>query len=410
MEERILITDGQERSMLAVGRSLRGAGYAVSAAAHGHPAAAHWSRSCSERFAVPDPLHEPDRFVDSLDEILSTGGYSVLIPGSDASLIAISHARERLERGARLGLPSHAVIERCLGKLALAEEAAKAGLSSPRTTICSGLEEARTAARSLGFPVVVKPMKTVFESHQSAHQQSSEVARDEEALTRMLERFGDPCLIQECARGQVYSCAGVSTPDRGFLGFATSRYLRTWPAEGGNVAFSETVDAPPRLRERVEALIESVGWHGMFELELVRREDGTFSAIDLNPRAYGSLTLADRAGAPLPAIWCQWLLGGRPASATARPGVWYRWEDADARNFIWQLRRGRVKAALAVLRPRRRVVHAYFRVLDPLPFMARLVYMGRRGLSRLGRRRHDPVSIPAHPSKSNQPLEPRIPV
>lgn len=390
--------------MLAVSRSLRAAGYAVSVAAHGRPAAAQWSRSCSERFVVPDPLHESERFVRCLEEILESGDYAALIPGSDASLLAASRARDRLEQKTRIGMPAHGVIERSLDKLALAEEAVKAGLSSPGTVACSGQAEAESAAGSLGFPVVVKPMQTVFSTDQTMHQQSSLVARDERSLAGMLDRFGKPFLIQESIPGPVYSCAGVATPDRGFLAFATSRYSRTWPPEGGNVVFSETIEAPQGLREKVESLIEGIGWQGIFELELLRRQDGSFSAIDLNPRAYGSLTLADRAGAPLPVIWCEWLLDRKPAYAVARPGVRYRWEDADARHCIWQLRRRRFKPALAVLRPHRGVVHAYFRMLDPGPLVARIIYMIRRGLAR-GRTRDGErgavVPSPPGPPKSD---------
>lgn len=389
--------------MLAVSRSLRGAGYAVSATAHGHPAATQWSRSCSERFAVADPLQEAERYVRCLEEILESGDYAALIPGSDASLLAASRARDRLEQETRIGLPAHGVIERSLDKLALAEEAAKAGLSAPATVACSNQAEAQSAAESFGFPVLVKPMQTVFSSDQSMSQQSSEVARDGRSLARMLGRFGEPFLIQERVPGPVYSCAGVATPDRGFLAFATSLYSRTWPPQGGNVAFSETIDAPSGLRERVESLIEGIGWQGIFELELLRRKDGTFSAIDLNPRAYGSLTLADGAGAPLPVIWCEWLLDRNPASAVARPGVRYRWEDADARHFVWQLRHRQFKSALAVLRPHRRVAHAYFRLLDPGPLVARLIYMVRRRLAgrRTGRERVEIKPSPSRPPKPN---------
>jgi hypothetical protein len=60
----------------------------------------------------------------------------------------------------------------------------------------------------------------------------------------------------------------------------------------------------------------------------------------------------------------------------------YRWEDADARHLVWQLRRGRLRAAAAVIRPRRRVVHAYFWRRDPGPLFARLLFMARQALTR----------------------------
>ena len=55
------------------------------------------------------------------------------------------------------------------------------------------------------------------------------------------------------------------------------------------------------------------------------------------------------------------------------------------RHFVWQLKRGRRSAALGVLRPRRRVTHAYFRASDPVPLLARgvqlLVARARMGVA-----------------------------
>ena len=90
------------------------------------------------------------------------------------------------------------------------------------------------------------------------------------------------------------------------------------------------------------------------------------------------MTLAIRAGANLPAAWCDWLLGREPARASARPGVRYRQEDADAKHFLWQIRRGRIREGLAVLRPRSDVAHAYFELRDPAPLPAALLNLAGR--------------------------------
>ena len=125
-----------------------------------------------------------------------------------------------------------------------------------------------------------------------------------------------------------------------------------------------------------------LGWQGIFELELMRRPDGSFASLDLNPRPYGSIALAIRAGADLPAIWAAWLLGERPPYAVARPGVRYRWEDAEIRRVVWELRRGHLAEAAHVALPRRRVVHPHFQWNDPGPLLARGAYFAGRALSR----------------------------
>jgi predicted ATP-grasp superfamily ATP-dependent carboligase len=415
MPLRILITDAQERCMLAVSRSLHAGGYMVSAAAHSHPAAAHWSRSCGERSHVPDPLRDTEDFVRGLHELLSHHEYAALLPGSDASLLAISSHRDTLGPSAQIGLPSHEVVERSLDKLVLVEEAAKAGLSCPKTVPCSGYEAAASVARELGFPIVLKPQRTVFHSNGAMHQESSVVVWSDEALARLITGYGDPCLVQQKQEGAVVSCSGVMGGDQ-LLAFVTSRYRRTWPPDGGNVAFSETIPPPADLKARIRSLMASIGWQGVFEVELVSRSDGTLSTIDLNPRAYGSLALAVGAGAALPVIWCDWLMDRKPSPTTATAGIKYRWEDADARHFWWQLRRRRFRAALSVLRPHRNVVHAYFRLGDPAPLVARILYMARR------RTRHWRAKAGAHgapPSPADrlvapesaslpEPTEPRV--
>jgi predicted ATP-grasp superfamily ATP-dependent carboligase len=289
-------------------------------------------------------------------------------------VLAVSAHRDLHEPHVRLGLPPAEVVERCVDKLVLAEESAKAGIASPRTVPCSGAAEAVAAGRELGFPVLLKPRRTVFLLDGSMKQLPSAFVRSEEILASRAPDFGDPCLVQERVSGPVYSCSGVVVEGR-VLAFASCRYRRTYPPKGGPVAFSETIEAPPGLRERVEALVRAFGWQGIFELELVRRDDGSFSVIDFNPRVFGSMSVVIRAGASFPAIWCGWLLGEDPEPAVARPGVYYRWEDADARHFAWQLRQGNLRAAASVLRPRRKVVHAYFSRSDPGPLIARLLYV-----------------------------------
>jgi predicted ATP-grasp superfamily ATP-dependent carboligase len=386
MSAKVLITDVQERAMVATCRGLALGGYQVSAASTARPAAGHWSRYPSKRLRLPDPVRDSFSFVDALEGIVRDNGHSILIPGGDASLLAISANRERLEPHVKTGLPPHGVVQRSVDKLALLEAAAGAGLPCPETIPCSDLEQARAVARDFGYPVVFKPRTTVFPRGQSMEQISSAAIPDEQTLEDRFTSFGDPCLVQRLVQGPIFSCSGVIAGGE-LLGFATSRYRRTYPPDGGPVSFSETVDPPEGLRSKVESLLRGLGWQGLFEVEFVYGGGQLFSTIDLNPRVFGSLWLVISAGAPLPVIWCDWLLGRSSPMVTARAGMRYRWEDADARHLIWQLRHGRFRAAAAVIRPRRRVVHAYFRLRDPGPLFARLLYMALQGITRRRRSR-----------------------
>ena len=389
---RVLATDAQERSVLAAVRCLSAAGAAVTAVGNTREAPGLWSRTPTSRRLAPDPRRDTEGFLRRLEEILTRTPHDLLLAGTDASLLAVSRQRDRLAPHVELGLPSHETVQRCLDREQLSLEAARVGLPAPEGRVCRAVEEALSAARTFGYPVVVKPVRTVVEAEGAVRRHSAVLAHDDAAIESAAQAL-ETCIVQRRVEGQVVSFAGVAT-DGGLLGFAVSRYARTWPPEAGNVCFSETIACPPGLDERVRALVDGLGWVGIFELELIERPGLGLSAIDFNPRPYGSLSLAVAAGVPLSSLWAGWRLG-RPTAqrASARIGVRYRWEDADARHLLWQARRGHVSSALAGAKPRRGVVHPYFQARDPGPVLARAAQLARgaAGRARDGANQHEEV-------------------
>jgi predicted ATP-grasp superfamily ATP-dependent carboligase len=378
MKPRVIVTSAQERFALAACRTLSAAGYSVVSVADVSPAASHWSRCADERHVLVDPRQDADGFVDGLADLARRyDERPLLLPGTDAALMAVSTRRDRLEPYAELGLPPHEVVDACTDKIRLQEAAGPAGVPAPDAVVCASPSEAPAAGEELGYPVVVKARRTFFELGGRIEQRGSALAEGQGELERLAGRFGTPFLVQKVVHGPVYSAAGVATAD-GLLSFATARYLRTFPPEGGNVAFAETVEPPAGLRDAVGRLLQELGWRGIFELELMQDEQDTFRAIDLNPRLYGSLALASAAGTPFAAIWCDHLLGRPQTPTVARAGVRYRWEEADLRYAIARARDGRLGEAASALRPRRHVAHAYFQLGDPAPLLARAIVLFRR--------------------------------
>ena len=376
----VVVTDAEERAALGAARGLRRAGYRVCAVARGRPAATHWSRSCSERVRLPDPRKSVGGFVDGLEELVRNGRYDALIPGSDASLLAVSEHRDRLERSTRLGLPSREAVRRSVDKRLLLEVADLAGLASPRSKACTDLEDAGAAVSELGYPVVLKPAQSFQPVNGGMKQQSVVVVTDAEALERSVSKLTPPFIVQRFERAGFLSCTGVFADGR-LLAATISRVLRVWPAVAGMHSYSETVSPPPGLTDRVRELLTAVGWQGIFQLQMLELPGGQLSVIDLNPRVFASIALDNYAGANLAAVWCDWLLGRNPLPVVAQPARRYRWEEGDFCHFACQLRHRRLRAAVAAVLPHRRVTHSWFRVTDPGPLVARglnLVFRGRR--------------------------------
>jgi predicted ATP-grasp superfamily ATP-dependent carboligase len=374
----VLVTDGEQRCALAACRALAAAGYQVGvASAHG-PAAAKWSRFCSDRVRVPDARRDAAAFAEQLRVKLERRPYDALLAGGDASLLALSAHRARLEPLVRLGLPPHEVLESCLDKEVLDTHARDAGFAQPATIRCADAAGGRAAAAELGYPVIVKPTRSFSELHATEHKPT--VVADGSALTATVDELGGPFLVQEfLEEAPVVSCAGVVADGR-LLGFVTSRYARVWPPSRGSAACSETFDAPGALRDAIHRLVADLGWCGVFEIELLERRDGPPAVIDFNTRLYGTLALAVRAGCNLPAIWCRYLVRRELLDAQPASGLGYRWEDGELFSLVRALVRRERRAAGAIVRSRRDVVWAHYQPGDAGPLAARLIYLGRRGI------------------------------
>jgi len=378
--------------MLAACRSLHLAGYDVTAASSTGLAPAQWSRSCARRLRIVDAREDASRFVEQLRQELTRQSYAALIAGTDSALLAVSRGREHLRELTELGLPAPSVIERALSRESLAEAAEQAGLVPAVSIRCVGVEQALAAARKLGFPVVLKATEAASVHDRAvAGAPKGQIISTEADLAQRARAFGNGLLVQRWAGDDLISFGGVIGGGC-LLGVAVSRYQRMWPPDSGSVTFGETIPPPARLEDMVERLLLAIGWEGIFELELIQSTPGEFVPIDLNPRPYGSMALASAAGAPLAAIWCDWLLGRnsqsdrdpvRPVQALA--GYRYRWEDGDLRQLAWQMRRGNYLAAAVTALPRRHVTHAHFQLADPLPLALRGLHLAEKAMRRTDR-------------------------
>ena len=317
---RILITDAEERSVLAATRALSRAGHTVAAVGRGRAAPTLWSRACSERHVLPDPRLDSERFLAGLERLVERGEYDVLVPGSDVTLTVLSEGRHRLEPHTRLGLPAREVVHACGDKATLIEAGRDAGLAPPESVVCHDPAEAADAARRIGYPVIVKAARSAQADGTLVKQRPTRVVHAEHELSTATSDAAGAMLVQRFETPRAYlSCGGVAT-DEGVAALAVARFHRTWPVGSGAAAFAETVDAPPGLREKVSALVERLGWRGIFELEVLALDGDRFSAIDFNPRVFGWLTLAVEAGADLPNAMIEALLRGRTLRHDPGPG------------------------------------------------------------------------------------------
>jgi predicted ATP-grasp superfamily ATP-dependent carboligase len=335
VNETVLVTDGEQRAALAVVRSVGRAGYRCLVGSKDGHSLAGASRFAGRDVRLPDPLVDPEGFVDMVEPLIGEEHVDLLIPITDPAVLALLPARSRL-RPARIPFPDIDLFRRISDKASLLETARAAGIEVPAQRVIT-LEERRSGSvDGLRFPCVLKPTRSVGESDGRRVKLGVEYAVDAADLRGRLESLPDaafPLLVQERITGPGVGVFLLRWDGEVIARFAHRR-LREKPPSGGVSVYRESIAVDPGLMQRSEALLERLGWFGVAMVEYkLDAGTGTAYLMEINGRFWGSLQLAVDAGVDFPRLLAEAALGRRPSPVRDyRLGVRSRWwmGDVDA--------------------------------------------------------------------------------
>ena len=361
----MIATGGEWPAGLALLRGLRWGGYRPIAALVDDDALARRSRAPVAKLSVPDAEIDPEAHALALARLADETRAGAVLPGVEASMRAVSDHRDAFGGAVVLGVPEPETVRRALDKLELEGLADRAGLDLPPTRVITGPDEYAGP-----FPAIVKPPTSlVTDADGNRHQLRVARAEDPGALRAVLARMpGDTAVVQPYLPAPLRTVNGVAW--RGEVVCAVhKRSDRTYPPDAGVFAYGRTVEPDPALERGCARLLAELEWSGLFNLQFLETASGEHLLIDLNPRAYHSLALAIGAGANLPAVWCDLLLGRPVRPVRPRIGVRFRAEEEDLRTLRASARRGERAQVARALLPRPRTVHALFHARDPAPVL-----------------------------------------
>jgi predicted ATP-grasp superfamily ATP-dependent carboligase len=357
----VLVTDGEQRAALAVVRSLGRAGYTVRVASSLRRSLAGASRFAQGRDVVADPLAAPGQFVDDVQRLIRRHEIALVIPITDAALLALSSRRGELG-DVVLPWPDAATVRRVADKSVVAATAQAVGIRVPEQRSASTPDEAIQATRGLCFPVVLKPSRSLRESAggrfamlEVTHAASAAALR---ARVAELEPASFPLLVQERVVGPGMGVSCLVWGGR-LVAHFTHRRLRERPPSGGASVYAESVAPDQALLERSVALLRRLDWNGVAMVEYkVDAATGEAYLMEINGRFWGSLQLAIDAGVDFPALLAAAGAGGAvPSEAPVyRAGVRFRWWWGDVDHLLVRLARSAARLALPAGAPSRRTV------------------------------------------------------
>lgn len=284
------------------------------------PGAGRWSKYCRRQDRCP-PVAHADTFLPWLQSRVRSGEIARLAPTTDLIAYYMAVLREDFPKPVRRTITPLAEIERCLIKTRFAEACAGVAQRVPAQAAPDDLGGAVVAARDLGYPLIIKPKSHLvvgttergylvrdeaellkrYRRYAIADGQSSIAAAYPELRWPLLQRY-----LPSAQRG-VYSVSGIKDNDGGILAAILTAKRQQWPPNVGVSTVQAMCEDDQILADGL-ATVDQLVSCGIFELELLADGD-QMMAIDLNPRAFGFMSLDMAVGNDLPWLWWQSTLG-----------------------------------------------------------------------------------------------------
>lgn len=339
----VLVTDGNERSALAVTRSLGGQGVPVYVGAESGSSLAGSSRYCLQSFAYPPPMTRPDDYVACLIDHANKWEASVVFPMTDLAVELLGAPQLQDRAKFVLPIPSLEQYHALSNKYRLMKWAQKEGIPIPDTRfVIDGDVEAILPGLDR-WPVVVKPARSLVWTRGSWKKTSVRYARNANELRRFYAdstELREPSLVQSRVIGEGQGVFGLFDQGRPLALFAHRR-LREKPPSGGVSVLRESIALPEPMTKYALAIAQSVSWHGVAMMEFkVDSQSRIPYLMEVNGRFWGSLQLAIDAGIDFPWLLYQLAVTGTvPEFEPYRSGVKSRWWLGDVDHLLLRLRK-----------------------------------------------------------------------
>lgn len=362
----ILVTDGEQRAALAAVRSFGAAGYTVHVASASRRSIAGASRFATRAWQVPDALEHPTEFADAIRHIARETGADMVIPISEASLLAILPMRETLT--ASVPFADEATFRAISHKGIVLEAAQQVGIATPdQLTVNTAADAPALPFDALSYPLVVKPARSVAEGTGEERAkfaiQHAASADELRTIIRDIDARAYPLLLQQRIVGPGVGIFILLWNGELLAAFSHQRVREKPPAGGISVyRISRPMDAGLLAKSR--ALLDAFQWNGVAMVEYkVDERTGTPYLMEINGRFWGSLQLAIDAGVDFPHLLVAAASGEAPAPVTSYDtNVRSRWFFGDLDHVLIRLRRSAQALALPPGSPSKMAtVRAFFR-------------------------------------------------
>lgn len=337
----VLVLDANQRSALAVTRSLGKQNIPVFTADDTLATLAGSSKFSKQHFIYPAPGLYPEQFIQALSKLVTEFQIDILLPMTElTSMLLLMH--KSTFPNVTIPFPDLETVESLSNKCLLMKTANSLGIPVPHTWYAEDRNNLPCELRDLVYPVVLKPGKSWLFHEGQWRRATVRFANNSTEAKNILETDwafkANAFMLQETISGHGAGVFAIYDNGKPLALFAHRR-LREKPPSGGVSVLSESVPVEPELAAHAKALLNKANWHGVAMVEFKVAADGTPYLMEINTRFWGSLQLAVDAGINFPELLYRLACGDQPQPVTHyKTGVKLRWLLGDLDNLYLTLR------------------------------------------------------------------------
>jgi carbamoylphosphate synthase large subunit len=269
---------------------------------------AFYSRFCARRFPAP-PYESGEPFRSAILDVVRDTHYDAIFICNEEVLETVMSI-PGYEHWPGLVLSSPTSLRTALSKFAMIQVARDAGIAIPRTIFPQEESDLPRIAEEFGFPLIIKGDRGESGNHVRLVDSPEKLIGAYREVAVLERSSGNRPLVQEYVQGVGYSVGGLFHKGRA-LRVAAHRKLLGVPPLGGLTVRGRTEQCPGLL-ESAYRIFAALEYTGLGHVEMIRDRADRLNFLEINPRVWGTIGIAEYAGVDLFTAYLQLAQGVIP--------------------------------------------------------------------------------------------------
>lgn len=328
MSIKILVTDGSNKTSLAVLRALKNNNYFIGVVSQ-YPETitlASYSRYCNKTHILSSKVDDIDTYAANLLNILKSNNYDILIPVGLKSYLAVSKYKPDFELIVKVVVPDWRSMDVAFNKDKTMDFAINLGVPTPKTITLHSEDDLKRIDK---YPVVIKS------SDNSGN--FVKYCNDEVELVKNFINLSSSSKTNIIAQEYIFGfgCGFYGVYNNGkLIAYFLHKRLKEFPVTGGASAVAESY-FDERLYKYGKKICDELKWHGpiMVEFKYDSKIDD-YKLIEINPKLWGSLDLTIESGVNVPKLLIDIACNSNGSISSMYHYVKYKWMFPDEMKVL----------------------------------------------------------------------------